>query len=123
MLGSVFTCVAILLACNQKLLRLKWLRQWRAGDAGVFILWKDAISYFSVCRGVKGHTVGSSPWLPIEDSVIAGSAQLVGAKDLEVAVMNSLTVNIHLGLVTPFLYITPKTDIAWFLFHCTGTFL
>jgi kynureninase len=58
-------------------------------------------------RGVRGHVVGSNPWLPIEDSVIPATAKVVGAKDSEVTVMNSLTVNIHLGLV-PFYKPTPQ---------------
>ena len=49
---------------------------------------------------MRGHVVGSNPWLPIEDSVIPATAKVVGAKDSEVTVMNSLTVNIHLGLVS-----------------------
>ena len=53
-----------------------------------------------VIRGVRGHFLGSNPWMPIEDSVIEGSAKLVGAKNIEVAMMNSLTVNLHLGLVS-----------------------
>ena len=55
---------------------------------------------FAVCRGVYGHFSGPNPWMPIEDSIIGGSAKLVGAKSIEVTVMNSLTVNIHLGLVS-----------------------
>ena len=51
-------------------------------------------------RGVRGHFEGSNPWMPMEDSVIPGSAKLVGAKTDEVTVMNSLTVNLHLGLVS-----------------------
>ena len=51
------------------------------------------------CRGIRGHYLGEHPWYPIEDDVVATSANLVGAMPLEVAIMNSLTVNIHLGLV------------------------
>ena len=43
--------------------------------------------------------MGEHPWYPIEDEVVAESAKLVGAECQEVTVMNSLTVNIHLGLV------------------------
>ena len=49
---------------------------------------------------MRGHFVGLNPWLPIEDSVIPATAKVVGARDSEVTVMNSLTVNIHLGLVS-----------------------
>lgn len=36
--------------------------------------------------------------------MITDSARIVGAKELEVTVMNSLTVNIHLGLVRGFIH-------------------
>jgi kynureninase len=57
-------------------------------------------------RGVRGHFMGPNAWMPIEDSVIPGLAKLVGAKATEVTAMNSLTVNLHLGLV-PFYKPTP----------------
>lgn len=41
------------------------------------------------------------PWAVIEDSVVAASARIVGARPSEVAVMNSLTANLHL-LMVPF---------------------
>ena len=44
--------------------------------------------------------MGPNAWMPIEDSVIPGFAKLVGAKATEVTAMNSLTVNLHLGLVS-----------------------
>ena len=36
----------------------------------------------------------------MEDTLIPRIAQVVGAKDIEVTFMNTLTVNIHLGLVS-----------------------
>ena len=51
-------------------------------------------------RALYGHFCGKFPWLPIEDFLVEESARIVGAKPLEVAVMNSLTINIHLGLVS-----------------------
>lgn len=51
--------------------------------------------------GVHGHFHGSLPWWIIEDTVVSESAKLVGAKNIEVAIMNSLTVNLHL-LMVPF---------------------
>ena len=44
--------------------------------------------------------MGPNAWMPMEDSVIPGFAKLVGAKAIEVTAMNSLTVNLHLGLVS-----------------------
>ena len=50
--------------------------------------------------GVRGHMTGKYPWLPIEDFVVEESAKIVGGKPLEVTVMNSLTVNVHLCMVS-----------------------
>jgi len=49
-------------------------------------------------RGVSGHFEGALPWAKCEDALPPLLAELVGAKDatLEVAAMNSLTVNLHL---------------------------
>jgi kynureninase len=49
--------------------------------------------------GVKGHFEGDYPWFNIEDFLIEKMAKVVGAKPLEVAVMNSLTANLHMLLV------------------------
>jgi len=48
--------------------------------------------------GVEGHFTGALPWATCEEVIPALMADAVGAKDatLEVAAMNSLTVNIHL---------------------------
>lgn len=51
--------------------------------------------------GVYGHFHGSLPWWIIEDFVLSESAKIVGAKEIEVAVMNQLVVNVHL-LMVPF---------------------
>lgn len=51
--------------------------------------------------GVEGHWTGDRPWAPIDEFVVAKSAQVVGAKPSEVAIMNGLTVNLHL-LFVPF---------------------
>lgn len=50
--------------------------------------------------GVNGHFTGDRPWMPIDENVIAGSATIVGALPSEVAIMNSLTVNLHLLLIS-----------------------
>lgn len=48
---------------------------------------------------VDGHFRGSRPWFEIDDVIQNDMSALVGAKPSEVAVMNSLTVNVHLMLV------------------------
>ncbi|CAK8996416.1 unnamed protein product [Durusdinium trenchii] len=50
--------------------------------------------------GVNGHFTGTRPWVPIDENVIEQSAAIVGAEKSEVAVMNSLTVNLHLLFVS-----------------------
>ena len=50
--------------------------------------------------GVKGHLHARHPWLPYHEFLTEPSARLVGAKPIEVVVMNSLTVNLHLMLVS-----------------------
>ncbi len=46
--------------------------------------------------GVEGHLHAKHPWLPYHEFLTASMARLVGAKESEVVVMNSLTVNLHL---------------------------
>ncbi len=50
--------------------------------------------------GVEGHFAGKHPWMPYHELLTDKTAGLVGAKPLEVVVMNSLTVNLHLMLVS-----------------------
>ncbi len=50
--------------------------------------------------GVEGHLYARHPWLPYHESVTESMARLVGAKPFEVVVMNTLTVNLHLMMVT-----------------------
>ncbi len=50
--------------------------------------------------GVKGHFEGEYPWLPYHEFLTQQSAKLVGAKDEEVVMMNSLTANLHLMMVS-----------------------
>mmetsp|Transcript_50808 Transcript_50808/g.121459 ORF Transcript_50808/g.121459 Transcript_50808/m.121459 type:complete len:487 (+) Transcript_50808:21-1481(+) len=50
--------------------------------------------------GVNGHFTGNRPWMPIDENVIEQSAALVGATKSEVAIMNSLTMNLHLLFVS-----------------------
>ena len=50
--------------------------------------------------GVKGHHEGEYPWLAYHKFLIKGFADLVGAKEAEVVPMNTLTVNLHLLMVS-----------------------
>jgi kynureninase len=50
--------------------------------------------------GVDGHTKGHNAWLPYHELLTHQIAQVVGAKDSEVVVMNTLTVNLHLMMVS-----------------------
>mmetsp|Transcript_32544 Transcript_32544/g.95238 ORF Transcript_32544/g.95238 Transcript_32544/m.95238 type:complete len:482 (+) Transcript_32544:105-1550(+) len=50
--------------------------------------------------GVNGHFSGKREWMPIDELVIQGSAAVAGALPSEVAIMNSLTVNLHLLMVS-----------------------
>ncbi len=51
-------------------------------------------------HGVEGHFYKKNPWKSYEQVVQASSATLVGAKPKEVVVMNSLTVNLHLLMLS-----------------------
>lgn len=50
--------------------------------------------------GVEGHFHAQNPWMPYHELLAAPTARLVGALPEEVVVMNSLTVNLHLMLVS-----------------------
>ena len=50
--------------------------------------------------GVEGHFHGKNPWMPYHRLLTNQTAALVGAKPSEVVVMNSLTVNLHLMMVS-----------------------
>lgn len=54
--------------------------------------WKDL--------GVKGHFEGEIPWMPYHEFLAQDMASLVGGKPGEVVSMNSLTVNLHLMMVS-----------------------
>lgn len=51
-------------------------------------------------RGVLGHHEAERPWLPYHQQLAADTAQIVGARPAEVVNMNTLTVNLHLMLVS-----------------------
>jgi kynureninase len=50
--------------------------------------------------GVEGHFHAKSPWMPYHRLLTQQTAALVGAQPEEVVVMNSLTVNLHLMMVS-----------------------
>ncbi|MFN8944446.1 MAG: kynureninase [Pseudobdellovibrionaceae bacterium] len=50
--------------------------------------------------GVEGHFEGPHPWLPYHENITQSFANLVGAKNSEVVAMNTLTVNLHLAMVS-----------------------
>jgi len=49
---------------------------------------------------VDAHFDGTRPWYPYHEALRAPLARLVGAKEREVVAMNSLTVNLHLMMVS-----------------------
>lgn len=49
---------------------------------------------------VEGHFRGKHPWMPYHEFLTEQTARLVGALPLEVVVMNTLTVNLHLMMVS-----------------------
>lgn len=50
--------------------------------------------------GVEGHFHAKNPWMPYHRLLTEQTAALVGAEPEEVVVMNSLTVNLHLMMVS-----------------------
>jgi kynureninase len=50
--------------------------------------------------GVEGHLDAARPWLPYHELLTEPAARLVGARPSEVVVMNSLTVDLHLLMVS-----------------------
>ncbi|MEU8081442.1 kynureninase [Catellatospora citrea] len=50
--------------------------------------------------GVEGHLEAARPWLPYHELLTEQAARLVGALPAEAVVMNSLTVNLHLLMVS-----------------------
>lgn len=49
---------------------------------------------------VEGHFTARNPWMPYHELLTPSTARLVGALPHEVAVMNTLTVNVHLLMVS-----------------------
>jgi len=50
--------------------------------------------------GVEGHFEAKNPWMPYHEFLTETMAEIVGAKPIEVVIMNSLTTNLHLLMVS-----------------------
>ncbi len=50
--------------------------------------------------GVEGHFHAKTPWMPYHEFLTESMAKVVGAKPIEVVVMNTLSVNLHLMMVS-----------------------
>ena len=61
--------------------------------------------------GVLGHFDAKNPWYPYHEFLNKQSAQIVGALEEEVVVMNSLTVNLHLLLTSFYIPTSNKNKI------------
>ena len=61
--------------------------------------------------GVEGHFKGDKPWMPYHEFLREPLAGLVGALPAEVVAMNSLTVNLHLMMISFFRPQGPRRKI------------
>ena len=50
--------------------------------------------------GVEGHFEAKHPWMPYHEFLTETMAKIVGAKPIEVVIMNTLTTNLHLLMVS-----------------------
>lgn len=50
--------------------------------------------------GVEGHFHAKNPWMPYHEFLTNAMAKVVGAKPEEVVVMNTLTVNLHMMMIS-----------------------
>jgi len=50
--------------------------------------------------GVEGHFDAKNPWMPYHEFLTDSMAKIVGAKPIEVVIMNTLTTNLHLLMVS-----------------------
>jgi len=50
--------------------------------------------------GVEGHFLGKRPWFSYHENLTDYTAEVVGAKPIEVVVTHSLTTNLHLLMVS-----------------------
>jgi len=62
--------------------------------------------------GVEGHFEAKNPWMPYHEFLTESMAKIMGAKPLEVVVMNTLTTNLHLLMVSFYQPTTTKYKIV-----------
>jgi len=62
--------------------------------------------------GVEGHFHAKNPWMPYHEFLTEAMAKVVGAKPIEVVVMNTLTVNLHLMMVSFYRPTTSRNKIV-----------
>jgi len=65
--------------------------------------------------GVEGHFLAKNPWFSYHESFASGAAKLVGAQEHEVVMMNQLTVNLNLLLIS---FYQPQGRRCKILFEC-----
>lgn len=61
--------------------------------------------------GVEGHFVGEQPWWQFRKPIKPLLAEILGAKPSEIAIMNSLTTNLHLLLVSFYNPVGKRTKV------------
>ena len=62
--------------------------------------------------GVEGHFHAKNPWMPYHEFLTEAMAKVVGALPQEVVVMNTLTVNLHLMMVSFYRPVGKRTKIV-----------
>lgn len=62
--------------------------------------------------GVEGHFEAKNPWMPYHEFLTENMAKIVGAKPVEVVVMNTLTTNLHLLMVSFYQPVKTKYKIV-----------
>ena len=75
---------------------------------------------FPTSRAAAGRFSGKRPWAYFEEFTRDQMARVVGATREEVILMNGLSVNLHLGLVS---YVVPTTDLGNVQMTACGTWL
>ena len=73
--------------------------------------WVESIMKDWETRAVEGHFTGDEPWVPYHERLASPMAAIVGAGEEEVILMNSLTVNLHLMMVSFYRPISGRSKI------------